>query len=1209
MKGKQTQLSAVLVCLVAAFAAAQVQAQARPDQPPRYELQLLEGRFTPPAGLAPAARQTLAEQGAALAARGEATVHVLVQLYETPTESEQAALWRDGLDLGTYLPGSAWIAAVPADRLAAVAERSDVRWLTLWDAAHKVHPRIKQGDWGSWTRDPRRPGFVMIALLLHHDVALDDAYKLVDRVGGVLLPPLEGLHGATAWVPEGKVAELAGFEQVLWIEEGPSPLTATNDGARALMRVDPVVAPPYNLTGTGVRLFVFDGGTVAANHETFRPGAGASRVTVIDGTAINNHPTHVAGTAAGDGAPSSAGGRGRGVATGASILSAGYQQIAGTMLFWDNAGDIQADYALARNTHNADLGTNSIGSNTASNGYPCSREGDYGVSSSLLDGIVRGNNAAVGSPVIMTWANGNERGGGVPAGRCGANYLTTAPPSCAKNPIHIGAVYSDGGAMTSFSSWGPCDDGRLKPVVSAPGCETGRVTGETGIYSSIGTTTAYGLLCGTSMATPAVGGTVALLIQDWRARGFGGPNARPLPALVKSMLVHSARDLGQEGPDYIYGYGEVDAKNLIDQMRAGNGALGAAGPVVWGIDSITHAAVDNWFFNVPAGTGELKATLAWDDFAAPAFSANAAINNLTLELIAPGGAVHRAFILNPASPHLPATTGLNNVDNQEQVLVKFPAVGTWTVRVTGTNVPQGPQTYGLVYTATEASYYNAGCTTTSWDYEAGNDGWTLTGAARTAAPAAGHGSFSLRLGGAVSTTHEASLNVAIPANVARAEWTFWWYMTTQVTSGFGSDHFIAEVRNATTNAVLSVFDVRFDGWRAGQWMQQQKIDLTPWAGQTIKLVYRAVNNASLVTTFWVDDGQLIICPFADTWHKDLPGDTGVEPNPVASPMWTSPDIWVRNSNDGGLTHQNPEFGQTNYIYGFIRNRGTVTAQNLPVSLYVANASTGLSWPAQWTFVGTAIVPSLAPGATATVVVPWNPTGVGHFCLVSRIVSAQDPMTFPEGTNISLNTQNNNNIVWRNVNIVNLTGPPPLWAGGTGQRGAIASPAVTATGPVTAELIFRNFEDRTRDLELAFIDRSGFNARGRMTVTVSDAFLDHMASQGVGGSQLVRHATGFRQSDDHTFAISQNGAFFSLPAVPPGQELVFRITFEDGRGPVPDPNDEPLPDIEPIPSDPVPSDPEASTPAWSTYFVDAVQREPGLAPEGGVTYEIQAPPEP
>jgi Subtilase family len=1191
MKGMWRVLCSVLVCLLAALPAAAAKDDAR------YELPMLDGKWTPPAGVSPAARQDLARQAAGLAARGEKTVHVLVQLYETPSESEKAALWRDGLDLGTYVPGSAWIAAVPAGQMAAVAARSDVRWLTLWDAARKVHPRIARNDWADWARDPERPGWVMVAVLLHHDAVLDDVYKLIDAVGGAAMPPLDGLHGATAWVPEEKVAELAGFEQVLWIEEGPPPMTPTNDGVRATMRVDPVNIAPYNLNGTGVRIFVFDGGTIRSTHETFRVGAGASRVTVIDGQPFADHPTHVGGTAAGDGAPTSAGGRGRGVAPLSTLLSAGYQQTLGTMLFWDNAGDIQADYALARNTHNADLGTNSIGSNTASNGYPCAREGDYGVSSNLLDGIVRGNNVTVGSPVIMTWANGNERSGGPPSGRCGANYLTTAPPSCAKNPIHVGAVYSDGAAMTSFSSWGPCDDGRLKPVISAPGCETGRVTGESFIYSSLSTSdTAYGGAnwCGTSMATPAVGGTVALLIQDWRARGFGGANARPLPALVKSMLVHSARDLGQAGPDYIYGYGEVDAKALIDQERAGTGALGAAGPVVWGTDSITHAAVDNWTFTVPVGAGELKATLAWDDAAAPAFSVNAAVNNLTLQLIAPGGAIFNAFVLNPAIPHLPATTGLNAVDNQEQVLVPFPAPGVWTVRVTGTNVPTGPQTYGLVYNATDASYYNAGCTTTSWGYEAGNDGWTLAGAARVAAPAAGHGAFSLRLGGAVSTTHEATQNIAIPARLARAEWTFWWYMTTLEVpaTGFGFDHFIAEVRNATTGVTLAVFDVRFDGWRAGQWMQQQKIDLTPWIGQTIRLTYRAVNNNLRPTTFWVDDGQLITCPLADLWHKDLPADTGVEPNPVASPMWTSPDIWIRNVADAGLAHQNPEYGQPNAIYGYIRNRGTVTPQNVRVEYWLANASTGLNWPANWTFVGAVYVSGPAPGGS--VVLPpvmWTPPNIGHFCMVSRIVSAQDPMTFPEGTNISLNTQNNNNIVWRNLNIVNLVGPYPLTAGPGGRLESLGMAAVSSNlaKPVTVEFLFRNFERADRDLELAFVDRTdreavghGFRSRGRVIVTVSEEFAAYLEEQGLEGG------VGLNRLDTATFEVVEDDAFFVLPGVRGGQEFTFQMTFEDTG----------------VDNLPPPSDDDPTVPTV-TYTIDAVQREPGKEPEGGVTYEVEA----
>ncbi len=836
-------LRKLVVCIATLLAFAAGTAAYAESSP--YEIQLLRGSFTPAPGTRPSGLQRLAQ--AAAATPGQ-KVHVLLQLHEIPADFQD--LVRAGVDFGPYATGRAWVVGIPAAVLQTISTRPDVRALVLWDATRKVHPRVAAGDYAPWTRDESRPGWAMLFVQLHHDVPIENGYALADAIGGAAMPPVEGLHGMTIWVEEGKVKDLAASEDVLWIQEGPPPLTETNDGVRGTMKVDVVNNAPYNLTGTGVRAFVFDGGTVRSTHETFNSGGG-SRVTNLDATAISSHSTHVAGTVGGDGAPSSAGGRGRGVATGTTILSAGYQQVGGTMLFWDNAGDIETDYTLGRNTHNADLVNNSIGSNTAANGYPCTREGDYDLTGSLLDGIVRDDNPSINGSVILAWAAGNERGGA--AGRCGANYNTTAPPSCAKNPIHVGALNSDGGSMTSFSSWGPCDDGRLKPVISAPGCETGRVTGETFVYSSLSSSdVAYGGFCGTSMATPAVTGTIALLIQDWRNRGFGGVNDRPLPALVKGWLIHGARDLGLDGPDFIYGYGGVNAQKTVDIERGGNGTLGDAA-TAWGTDSATNGSIDSFFVTVPANTAELKATLAWDDFAAAAFTASAPVNNLTLELIAPDTSVRQAFVLNAGSPNQAATTGANALDNQEQVLVQSPAAGVWTVRVTGTSVPQGPQTYSLIYTYAGTPIDPGTCATTSSTYEAGTDSWTLTGATRVAAPAAGHGSFSLQFGGANSTTHEATRDFTIPAGATKAEWTFFWYMTTlEGSSGFGYDSFRAEVRS-TTGTVLAVVDTRYDGWTAATWLRMENIDLTPWAGQTVRLAFRAVNDTTLPSTFWVDD--------------------------------------------------------------------------------------------------------------------------------------------------------------------------------------------------------------------------------------------------------------------------------------------------------------------------------------------------------------------
>lgn len=329
---------------------------------------------------------------------------------------------------------------------------------------------------------------------------------------------------------------------------------------------------------------------------------------------------------------------------------------------------------------------------------------------------------------------------------------------------------------------------------------------------------------------------------------------------MKTLLVHSARDLGQDGPDYIFGYGAVDAKDLIDLLRADNGVLGDGGTTAWGTDSAGNASVDDFTINVPAGTGVLKATLAWDDPAAAAFSAIAYVNNLTLQLIAPDATVRQAFVLDPANPHLPATTGANGRDNQEQVVVENPAAGTWTVRVTGTAVPTGPQTYALAYSAAPATFNPAGCTATSSTYEAGLDGWAVTGAAQAAAPAAGHGSFSLRLGGGASTTHEATRDFAIPAGVGKAELTLFFHQVTDevAATGFGFDDLFVEVRN-TSGTVLSVLGLMNDAWREGAWMDLQNMDLSPWIGQTIRVAFRGTNDSSLPTSFYVDDVAVTTC--------------------------------------------------------------------------------------------------------------------------------------------------------------------------------------------------------------------------------------------------------------------------------------------------------------------------------------------------------------
>lgn len=160
----------------------------------------------------------------------------------------------------------------------------------------------------------------------------------------------------------------------------------------------------------------------------------------------------------------------------------------------------------------------------------------------------------------------------------------------------------------------------------------------------------------------------------------------------------------------------------------------------------------------------------------------------------------------------------------------------------------------------------------------------------------------------------------------------------------------------------------------------------------------------------------------DVWAKDRWNDTGAEPEPLTAgqPMWESPYIWIRNDQDPTFLHQhqheNPEFGSPNWAYVKLHNGGAAASGTL--HFYYGNASTGLSWPTNFTQIG-AIPVTIAAHSTTVVEIPWNNLpGTGHYCLLARWVSSSDPMN-GEGTDINANTINNNNIVWRNVNIVDL----------------------------------------------------------------------------------------------------------------------------------------------------------------------------------------------
>ncbi len=150
----------------------------------------------------------------------------------------------------------------------------------------------------------------------------------------------------------------------------------------------------------------------------------------------------------------------------------------------------------------------------------------------------------------------------------------------------------------------------------------------------------------------------------------------------------------------------------------------------------------------------------------------------------------------------------------------------------------------------------------------------------------------------------------------------------------------------------------------------------------------------------------------DVYCKDHDTDDGEVPsNRNGEDWWVSPDIWVRHQQDGVPRHQNPQGGQTNYVYVRVRNRGNATLNNVDVTVHWAVGAASIRWPDEWTAISTITIPSLAPGQARTISVPWQPSVTGHYCFLARIHASLDPVTF-EGL-----VPFDNNLCQRNIHIL------------------------------------------------------------------------------------------------------------------------------------------------------------------------------------------------
>ncbi len=627
------------------------------------------------AALLPAASP---EQVAAVVAEARAgRLHAVAQFERVPQTDERETLAARGLRLLSYIGAGAYFASIDPDTTdgAELTATPGLVGLAAVRDEWKLHPALAAGQMPEWAvvgGDDVGARRVAAYVTFHPDVDLATGVALAEASGATVRSLLHSVNGLVIELPEASLPALAAADAMQWLEPPLPLLSGTNDSNRARTQADLVQNPPYGLDGTGVTVLVYDGGTARATHIDFQ-----GRLNALDNSGTITHATHVAGTIGGAGVANPTY---RGMAPSVTMLSYGLQGAGSSGPLYTNPGDLETDFADAINGYGAVLSNTSLGSNVEANGFDCAWQGDYGVTDALIDAIVCGS---LGAPFRMVWAGGNERSGS----RCDVegygDYYSIAPPAGAKNHLTVGAVNSNDDSMTTFSSWGPTDDGRIKPDVCAPGCQSNGDFGATSCHSA--SDTSYTTYCGTSMASPTVCGLSALVLQDFQAQFPGQP--LPRNATLRALFAHSAVDLGNPGPDYKFGYGSVRVRDAVDLLRAGH----------FGEATVDQDGSYTRIITVDSGTPQLKVTLAWDDVPAVPNAEPALVNDLDLEVTGPDGTRYYPWTLDPLSPAIPAVQAeADHVNNIEQVLVDNPMPGDWTVAVVGYNVPAGPQPFSVV---------------------------------------------------------------------------------------------------------------------------------------------------------------------------------------------------------------------------------------------------------------------------------------------------------------------------------------------------------------------------------------------------------------------------------------------------------------------------------------------------------------------------------
>ncbi|MCP4123553.1 MAG: S8 family serine peptidase [Bacteroidetes bacterium] len=573
--------------------------------------------------------------------------YVILKFKDLPGEIEQSSLRRSGIELLGYMEDGHYAARIMSGTLTDENLRtSDVEALALLDDTFLKTPLLE------FYRSQQSIRGYSVKLWHAGDA---EAFRQALHEANISIEKVDVENGVfKVLLGSADIDILTQFPGIAFIGPSLDGRVPLLDDAINMTRVNALQnTGPFgeDLSGEGINVGIWDGG-LTGNHIDIN-----GNVTNVEknfySASDSKHPTHVAGVVTGKGHRDV---RIKGMAPETDVY------------VWSFEGDIIGEMNQGISDYNLNIINSSF--YLAEYNDPifetmCFFPGYYVLESQGIDKMVRDNPA-----LVHTIANGNQnsdcQGGGgwsgIPIGLQGS-----------KNVISVGwlDINED---FYGGSSVGPTYDGRLKPEVMAKGAQL------LGPDLNHG----YHIRWGSSGSSPTVAGTVALL-QEWYSDNFG---SMPDASLMRSVLCNTAQDdRFLPGPDNLFGFGRINGLRALHSLQ----------DTSFNIDAVSNAQTKNITIEVPAGVSQVNICLAWTDKEAVPGAAKTLVNNLDLRVTAPDMTVYMPWTLDPWMPWLPPVTGIDSVNNVEQVSLFTPVAGTYTISVEGKEVPFGPQDYSLTY--------------------------------------------------------------------------------------------------------------------------------------------------------------------------------------------------------------------------------------------------------------------------------------------------------------------------------------------------------------------------------------------------------------------------------------------------------------------------------------------------------------------------------